>query len=79
MTKIKITRAGGYDPKLGPKHPDNQDPTLPPKVTLPNAELQRAVDALRAAGVIHATVKLSDGCVLIFRGGPFGSVEIAPR
>jgi hypothetical protein len=26
--KVKITRAGGYDPKLGPKHPDNQDPTL---------------------------------------------------
>lgn len=25
---VKITRAGGYDPKLGPAHPSNQDPTL---------------------------------------------------
>lgn len=47
-----------------------------PSVKLPNAELQRAVDALREAGVLHATVKLSDKRVLIFRGGPFGSVEI---
>lgn len=32
MPKIKITRIGGYDPALGPKHPDNQDPTLGPHV-----------------------------------------------
>lgn len=25
-----MRRAGGYDPKLGPKHPDNFDPTLEP-------------------------------------------------
>jgi hypothetical protein len=28
LPKIKITRAGGYDPALGPDHPANQDPTL---------------------------------------------------
>lgn len=26
--KITVKRAGGYSPALGPKHPDNQDPTL---------------------------------------------------
>lgn len=29
--RVTITRVGGYDPKLGPSHPDNQDPTLPPR------------------------------------------------
>jgi hypothetical protein len=28
MPKIEIKRVGGYDPRLGPKHPDNLDPTL---------------------------------------------------
>lgn len=28
MRRIVMTRAGGYDPKLGPKHPKNRDPTL---------------------------------------------------
>lgn len=28
--KIKITRTG-YDPRLGPNHPDNRDPTLETK------------------------------------------------
>lgn len=28
MTKVTITRAGGYDPAKGPDHPDNLDPTL---------------------------------------------------
>jgi hypothetical protein len=27
--RATIKRAGGYDPAKGPKHPDNQDPTLP--------------------------------------------------
>lgn len=31
--KITITRAGGYDPSKGPRHPDNQDPTLEPHAT----------------------------------------------
>jgi hypothetical protein len=31
QTMITITRSGGYDPRLGSAHPDNQDPTLPPK------------------------------------------------
>lgn len=30
QSKVQVRRIGGYDPKLGPKHPDNQDPTLPP-------------------------------------------------
>lgn len=28
MKPIKLSRSGGYDPKLGPKHPDNRDPSL---------------------------------------------------
>lgn len=28
LPKIKITRAGGYDPVLGPQHPANRDLTL---------------------------------------------------
>jgi hypothetical protein len=28
---VVLKRAGGYDPRLGPDHPDNQDPTLPPR------------------------------------------------
>lgn len=30
QTRVQIRRVGGYNPALGPKHPDNQDPTLPP-------------------------------------------------
>jgi hypothetical protein len=48
-------------------------------VKLPDNELQRAVDALREAGAVNAAVQLSDGRVLVFRGGPFGSVEIMPH
>lgn len=29
--KIQISHGGGYDPRLGPDHPNNQDSTLPPK------------------------------------------------
>ena len=28
--KIKIIRAGGYDPSLGTDHPSNRDPSLEP-------------------------------------------------
>jgi hypothetical protein len=49
-----------------------------PFVKLPDNEMQRAVDALREAGAVNAAVQLSDGRVLVFRGGPFGSVEIMP-
>lgn len=29
--KIRIGHGGGYDPRLGRDHPNNQDSTLPPK------------------------------------------------
>src|SRR5690349_18614509 len=48
------------------------------RVNLPDAELQRAVSALREVGAIGAAVELADGRVLVFRGGPFGTVEIMP-
>jgi hypothetical protein len=31
--RVVITRVGGYDPTLGPKHPDNRDTTLEAHVT----------------------------------------------
>lgn len=42
MKTIKIKRAGGYNPKLGPKHPDNQDPTLIESALVAN-ELRRTI------------------------------------
>jgi hypothetical protein len=55
------------------------DDEASPRVVLPDAELQRAVDALREVGAINATVTLTDGRVLVFRGGPFGTVEITTK
>jgi hypothetical protein len=40
--KVKITRAGGYDPKLGPKHPANQDMALV-KSTYEDGNLHRTI------------------------------------
>lgn len=42
--KISIQRAGGYDPKLGPKHPANQDPTLEAHVASLQTQIQMDVD-----------------------------------
>ena len=46
---VKMRRAGGYDPKLGPKHPNNQDPTLeqsPAKRTTNAVWLRMQIESL---------------------------------
>jgi len=59
MKSIKITRAGCYDPKLGPKHPDNQDPTLVQSI-LNGDKLTRVVDAINADGWSVTVVEEDD-------------------
>lgn len=53
MKPIKLTRAGGYDPKLGPAHPENRDPTLEisnklPAITIAIVKLGEKTTAHRA-------------------------------
>lgn len=53
--KIVLRRSGGYDPKLGPKHPSNRDPTLEPRA------MRYSFDDVRAAVRDHWGLSLHRG------------------
>ncbi len=70
MRPIKIKRAGGYDPKLGPKHPANQDPTLVVS-TFKGHELTRTVvmSGVDNMGQVRVTENENDEAVIATIGG----------
>ncbi len=55
---VKIKRAGGYDPKLGTKHPANQDPTLVTSTFKDNSLTRK----IKMEGV-------DGGCVFVIENG----------
>ena len=71
MRPIKIKRAGGYDPKLGPKHPENQDPTLVKSTFGKDNSLTRTVSmsGIGNMGMIRITETENDEAVVATIGG----------
>lgn len=54
MRKVSIKHGGGYDPKKGPKHPDNQDPTLETGTLYVNGSNLGPAERNLAAGTVEA-------------------------
>jgi hypothetical protein len=51
--KATLRRVGGYDPKLGPKHPENRDPTLEPSDDVEAGEPEATIAAAAQASPGH--------------------------